>query len=116
MTDEIFGEAEINRALKELPDKIEKQANRTNRYRVKYELARAKLSKERAVAYLRNEGTIAEREAMVDQDELVNKAIMEEITAKGNYEAQKIRLEQLENKFVAVRKAAGLIEIQYKAQ
>lgn len=111
---------QIADALQLLPSEIGRQAEVVEDARQNLDIKKHELSVLEAQKYLIFEAaaekqTATRINARVKADPDIDKKEAEVITAEGNYRVAGIKLEELENKFIAARKIASLREVELKA-
>ena len=115
---------QIQELLSRMPQTIREYGERCAEAMADVDMKKYELRKERAIAMLgasTNKEALGlssekDRVAYVDQSENVVRAEIALIEAKGNYESLKLKYEQADNTFVAVRKLASMIQADEENQ
>ena len=122
--DNRYSVMQIQELLSRMPQTIREYGERCAEAMTDVDMKKYELKKSRAIIMLEastNKEALGlssekDRVAYVDQSEVVVMAEIDLITAKGNYEGLKLKYEQAENTFVAVRKLASMIQADEENQ
>lgn len=108
---------QISEQLMKLPHQIGKAAQEVAHFEKQLELAKHNLNVARAKAFLgtSKNKTVKEREAEQALDDEVLDGAVKEIETMANLKVKDIELEELNNKFIAMRKVASLRETEFKS-
>lgn len=122
--DNRYNVMQIQELLSRMPQTIREYGEQAAEAMAEVEMRKADLKKARAIVMLeasvRKEqlGLSSEKDrvAYTDQDVRVVEAEISLIEARGNYESTKLKYEQADNTFVAVRKLASMIQADEENQ
>ena len=115
---------QIQELLSRMPQTIREYGERCANAMSDVDMKKYELKKQRAIVMLEASsmkeqlGLSSEKDrvAYVDQDERVVTAEIALIDAKGEYESLKLKYEQADNTFVAVRKLASMVQADEENQ
>lgn len=111
--------AEIVKSLTLLPSAIGSQARKVERARQEVDIAEQDLEFQKAVRYIELEGqfekiSVKDLEMRTVATESIQKSEAKRIEKIGQYKMENITLQELENKFISIRKIASIRETELK--
>lgn len=111
--------AEVQQALEQLPSLIAKAAQKVSQSELELRQKRHEAEFTRAKKFLElaagEKKTVKMLEAEVDTDTEVYEMEADIITKDGELKANQVELDELNNKFIAARKIASLVDTETKS-